>query len=238
MVVKATKDLTLSSELRSPGLVQDLQPLPRTLRQRYYLAIYGRECDCQKCSDEYEAEINPMKCVTSGCNEVIPTDQRALQPCRKCGVKNDEERLLQARKTYEEFVRRYMETCDLNAQVSKSHKALARREAPPGLRPQLDTNELVHPENFLRYCCLYVLGITYYKIATNIVPDTASCFAYREAWKHLKPLTELMGESNLRFPTAYRHFATRIPVLKAVPGTNLTGVFVENRQNLSNVEVT
>ena len=199
MVVKATKDLTKSSELRSPGLVQDLQPLPRKLRQRYYLAIYGKECDCRKCSDDYEAEINPMRCANESCSEAIPTDARALLPCRKCGAKSAEDQLLQAIKAYADFVKRFTDTCDLNAQISKSHKALARREAPLGLLRQLDTHELIHADNFLRYCCLYVLGGTYYKIATNIVPDSASCFAYREAWKHLKPLTELMGKFECKY---------------------------------------
>ncbi|XP_055350627.1 uncharacterized protein LOC129597185 [Paramacrobiotus metropolitanus] len=45
-------------------------------------------CTCQKCTREFEAEMNPLQCVTPGCIARIPSDARAVKPCPQCGANN------------------------------------------------------------------------------------------------------------------------------------------------------
>ncbi|XP_055333923.1 uncharacterized protein LOC129585311 isoform X2 [Paramacrobiotus metropolitanus] len=58
-------------------------------REMYADKFGGAECTCRKCTKEYEAIINPLKCATKGCTERIPSDDRALEPCAQCGAINE-----------------------------------------------------------------------------------------------------------------------------------------------------
>ncbi|XP_055333939.1 uncharacterized protein LOC129585324 [Paramacrobiotus metropolitanus] len=62
---------------------------PLQQRQEMFVKDYSLVCDCRKCTPAYEAEINPMKCITPGCPERIPSDERAALACPHCGAINE-----------------------------------------------------------------------------------------------------------------------------------------------------
>ncbi|XP_055350641.1 uncharacterized protein LOC129597199 [Paramacrobiotus metropolitanus] len=103
LIVHATRDI----QIRTPGLCDlrhnellndfELYHLTRTERRKTFQDIYGYPCECRMCTEDYEAEINPLKCGTVGCTERLPSDDRTLSACPHCGAINAD-RLAQYRR--------------------------------------------------------------------------------------------------------------------------------------------
>ncbi|XP_055343085.1 uncharacterized protein LOC129591452 [Paramacrobiotus metropolitanus] len=62
----------------------------RDVRRTDFEKSTGHPCTCRKCTEEYDAEINLLKCVTAGCSNRIPSDRRAMEACTECGAINSE----------------------------------------------------------------------------------------------------------------------------------------------------
>ncbi|XP_055354394.1 uncharacterized protein LOC129600033 [Paramacrobiotus metropolitanus] len=133
--------------------------LPAKQRREYFQKSYGRACGCRKCTPDYEAEINPLKCVTTGCHERIPSDERALMPCAQCGAIN-EPRLRALRG----FVEKHEEVfqLSLNAELTGDtilpaiimHKKVAIIE-------ELNKLDILHPGAHLRFVCGWIVTDVY-----------------------------------------------------------------------------
>ncbi|XP_055347499.1 uncharacterized protein LOC129594738 [Paramacrobiotus metropolitanus] len=132
-------------DCRSYGHIR--RPLGRTAKQRQDLfrKHFNKSCECRKCSSEYDADINPLKCSTTGCAERIPSDERALNPCSQCGAINGQQ--LQAFRRLSRKQEKVF-TEHLAAKNDNFHEALPLRIR---LLKELDDSGLVHPEAHLRY---------------------------------------------------------------------------------------
>ncbi|XP_055349241.1 uncharacterized protein LOC129596092 [Paramacrobiotus metropolitanus] len=115
--------------------------LTRAGRRLEFEKMYGHPCTCRKCTPEYEADINPLKCVTIGCANRIPSDDRALQPCARCGALNGE-RLSQ--------FRRFMQQHEtIKTGYSKElHGAMVI-----DLLQEMDAADILQPDAHIRYVC-------------------------------------------------------------------------------------
>ncbi|XP_055352826.1 histone-lysine N-methyltransferase SMYD3-like [Paramacrobiotus metropolitanus] len=113
----------------------------RAERRAVFEKFYGYPCTCRKCTRQYEADINPLKCITAGCANRIPSDNRALQPCTDCGALNYE-RLM----AYVQFMVQHEVT-----------KARCPEEYLPAvlleLCKELDAAGILHPDAHIRYIC-------------------------------------------------------------------------------------
>ncbi|XP_055334005.1 uncharacterized protein LOC129585376 [Paramacrobiotus metropolitanus] len=120
------------------------------LKQRQYLfgEEYGRECNCRKCTEEFDADINPLKCVTDGCTERIPSDERALLPCSQCGVVSAGN--LHKFKKFMAKNQALLQTCvptedNMNYQSMEINKMTIFKE--------LESLNVLQPDAHLRYAC-------------------------------------------------------------------------------------
>ncbi|XP_055352836.1 uncharacterized protein LOC129598806 [Paramacrobiotus metropolitanus] len=94
--VESIQEYTGLHDLRYTA-VQEPFNLTRTERRADFQKYHGYPCTCRKCTEEYDADINPLKCVTMGCTNRIPSDSRARAACSECGALNGD-RLAQFRR--------------------------------------------------------------------------------------------------------------------------------------------
>ncbi|XP_055352939.1 uncharacterized protein LOC129598879 [Paramacrobiotus metropolitanus] len=135
--------------------------LPLKQRREYFLRIHGSPCHCRKCTPGYEAEINPLKCVTKDCQERIPSDERALLPCAQCGAVNDSR--LRALRSFMEKYEDVFQMC-LTAEFTSDNRlneVLQFRKL--GVLQEMDAGELLHPEAHLRFICAWAVTDVYDK---------------------------------------------------------------------------
>ncbi|XP_055328544.1 uncharacterized protein LOC129581466 [Paramacrobiotus metropolitanus] len=90
LVIHAAEDIPQYSGLQDLRYNAFQEPfrLARAERRAEFEQRHGYPCTCRRCTPEYEAEINPLRCVTSGCTNSIPSDDRAMQACVECGAIN------------------------------------------------------------------------------------------------------------------------------------------------------
>ncbi|XP_055352812.1 histone-lysine N-methyltransferase SMYD3-like [Paramacrobiotus metropolitanus] len=139
-VVEDIPNFTGLKDLRHSGMEEPYY-LTRAGRRAEFETMHGFPCKCRKCTPEYEADINPMKCMTVGCPNRIPSDDRALQPCSECGALNTE-RLMGFRR----FVAQH-ET--IEARYPKLlHTAMAL-----DLCEKMDAAGILQPDAHFRYVC-------------------------------------------------------------------------------------
>ncbi|XP_055356507.1 SET and MYND domain-containing protein DDB_G0292140-like [Paramacrobiotus metropolitanus] len=131
---------------------------PVKQRREYFQQKYGRECGCRKCTDQFDAEINPLKCVSQGCPERIPSDERALLPCAQCGALNEPR--LQA-------LRRFMEKHETDFKRDTAMQ-LGTQPSQGGLKHQkmaiieeLNKLDILQPGAHLRMVCGWIVTDVY-----------------------------------------------------------------------------
>ncbi|XP_055352838.1 uncharacterized protein LOC129598807 [Paramacrobiotus metropolitanus] len=127
--------------------------LTRAERRVLFENLHGYPCNCRKCTPEYEADINPLKCITVGCANRIPSDIRALQPCIECGALN-KERL----KEYRHFMAQYEA---IKARFPEGF--CSAMHLLVDLCKKLDAVGIVQPGAHLRYMCGWELPQILYK---------------------------------------------------------------------------
>ncbi|XP_055355832.1 histone-lysine N-methyltransferase SMYD3-like [Paramacrobiotus metropolitanus] len=111
-------------------------------RRKEFERIYGYSCGCSKCTTEYDADINPLKCSTVGCPARIPSDTRALQPCPQCKADNVPQ--LQKWKAIVTACGDMENNFDPHDDLNEAVKAMERVK-------RMDT--VVHPDAHLRFVC-------------------------------------------------------------------------------------
>ncbi|XP_055356508.1 uncharacterized protein LOC129601675 [Paramacrobiotus metropolitanus] len=133
--------------------------LPAKQRREYFQRKHRRVCGCRKCTPEYDAEINPLKCITNYCPERIPSDERALLPCPQCGAIN-EPRL--------RALRRFMKKHEPVFQLALTAD-LTDHDTLPGLVmhmkayliEELNKLDILHPGALLRMVCGWIVTDVY-----------------------------------------------------------------------------
>ncbi|XP_055353860.1 histone-lysine N-methyltransferase SMYD3-like [Paramacrobiotus metropolitanus] len=90
LLIHAVEDIPQYTGLEDLRYNDALDPFSQTREERRadFEKRYGYPCACRRCTPEYDAEINPLRCVTPGCMNPIPSDSRAHQPCSECGAIN------------------------------------------------------------------------------------------------------------------------------------------------------
>ncbi|XP_055336766.1 uncharacterized protein LOC129587176 [Paramacrobiotus metropolitanus] len=146
LVVIATEDIPTytglhdlrTNENGKPPSRKDMYTMTRDERRDLFQLQHQFPCECGKCTTNYEAEINPLKCTTVGCSERLPSDNRALEPCPQCGALNSERLEL-----YRSFATRY----------EKIRTAEAPNVTRLSLELDIDDADILHPDAHLRYVC-------------------------------------------------------------------------------------
>ncbi|XP_055332156.1 uncharacterized protein LOC129584076 [Paramacrobiotus metropolitanus] len=156
------KDLRQNEETRTSYVVKLKQ------RRRDFQIFYGYQCHCGKCTTEYEADINPLKCGTTGCPARIPSDARALQPCPLCGADN-------AAQLHKMHAAVRTQDRDKNKDRDNGIKETMKILTQVG---ELDT--IVHPDAHIRFACgkdavsyLQLLGC--YEAAWELAQGMVDC---------------------------------------------------------------
>ncbi|XP_055328532.1 N-lysine methyltransferase SMYD2-B-like [Paramacrobiotus metropolitanus] len=92
LVMHAVQDIPNYTGLGDLRFNDTRQPfnVPRAERRARFEQRYDYPCTCRRCTEEYEAEINSLRCVTEGCTERIPSDSRAQRACSECGAINSD----------------------------------------------------------------------------------------------------------------------------------------------------
>ncbi|XP_055349238.1 uncharacterized protein LOC129596090 [Paramacrobiotus metropolitanus] len=107
--VEVIQEYTGLADLRYSDMAREPFCLTRTARRDKFEKRFGYPCACRRCTEEYDAEINPLRCVTVGCTNRIPSDSRAQKACSECGAINSD-RLKQFRgfiQLHENIMSRY-----------------------------------------------------------------------------------------------------------------------------------
>ncbi|XP_055333949.1 uncharacterized protein LOC129585332 [Paramacrobiotus metropolitanus] len=169
-------------------LLRDLREFPFRWPVKQRRAMYadkfdGEECTCRKCTKEYEATINPLKCATKGCRERIPSNDRALEPCAQCGAINEANlRKLQTflNKHEEEFA----EYCAMwqknDCEAIMPKKFLLWKE--------LEKADILQPEAHLRF----VLG-------WDVARGCDETGRHQEAWELFRPMITCLRDIAPRY---------------------------------------
>ncbi|XP_055349240.1 uncharacterized protein LOC129596091 [Paramacrobiotus metropolitanus] len=122
-------------------MMTDPFSLTRAGRRTTFKNLHGYPCTCRKCTTQYEAEINPLKCTTVGCTNRIPSDERALQPCAECGALNS--------KRLAEF-RCFMED---HEEIMTGFPAQLHTSMTASLLEDVDAADILQPDAHFRYVC-------------------------------------------------------------------------------------
>ncbi|XP_055333728.1 uncharacterized protein LOC129585165 isoform X2 [Paramacrobiotus metropolitanus] len=137
-------------------------PLSWPLKQRreVFQQAYETICNCRKCTPEFEAEINPLRCVTKNCSERIPSDKRATLRCQRCGACNGSrlQKLQKITKKYEKL----LDTLALNQQPDPDSNEMMSERI--NFLQDLDKASILHTDAHLRF----VLG---WDVARKIYPE-------------------------------------------------------------------
>ncbi|XP_055344315.1 uncharacterized protein LOC129592329 [Paramacrobiotus metropolitanus] len=152
LTIHAVEDI--SNYTGQKDLRYNIMPEPfymtRAERRAEFEKLHGYPCTCRKCSPQYDADINPLKCVNMGCPNRIPSDDRALQPCSECGALN-KERLVR--------FRRFL-------QQHENVKIRFRKELHVpmmmDLCKEMDAVDILQPDAHIRYVCGWGLPRTLY----------------------------------------------------------------------------
>ncbi|XP_055333739.1 uncharacterized protein LOC129585171 isoform X2 [Paramacrobiotus metropolitanus] len=155
-----------------------LFPLNWPLKQRRELfqKYYERVCNCRKCTPEFEAEINPLRCVTINCPERIPSDERALLPCAHCSAVNGSklQKLGKVMKKYDKL----LDTLAHNEHNdTDSCEMLEERIRFLG---ELDSDSILHTDAHLRFAlgwdvARYYAGTMRWPLAAQLYREIVPC---------------------------------------------------------------
>ncbi|XP_055349242.1 uncharacterized protein LOC129596093 [Paramacrobiotus metropolitanus] len=169
LVIHAAEDIPQYTGLRDLRYSDLQEPFCRTRAERraVFQERYGYLCTCRRCTPEYDAEINRLRCVTVGCMNQIPSDSRALQACSECGALNGD-RLQQFRRFIQQFetntTRYSLELQDVLAMQ---------------LCQEMDAAGILQPDAHFRYVCGWELPKKYF--ADN---------RFEDGWKMTKELVD------------------------------------------------
>ncbi|XP_055332447.1 N-lysine methyltransferase SMYD2-B-like [Paramacrobiotus metropolitanus] len=150
-------------DLRYAEFPCDLFSRTRLERREMFEKTHRRPCICRKCTKEYAAEIDPLKCVTPGCMERLPSDERSLAACPQCGALNDD-RL----KRFQEFSARY--------EALQKMCYEERKPAKEDLRRDLDDADILHRDAHFRYVLFWTQDHKLHQTD------------HEQAWKIFEPL--------------------------------------------------
>ncbi|XP_055352471.1 uncharacterized protein LOC129598532 [Paramacrobiotus metropolitanus] len=142
LFVRATEDIAMYtglSDLRYCELMQNQYQTVAPRRRQLFRNVYGYLCICRKCTPEYEAELNPLKCSTMGCTERIPSDDRACSPCPQCGAVNYDRR---------NKLMVFLEKC-----AARFPNQIQYFLTMTALFDELEAADLVHPDAHVRFVC-------------------------------------------------------------------------------------
>ncbi|XP_055344236.1 uncharacterized protein LOC129592269 [Paramacrobiotus metropolitanus] len=152
LLIHAVEDIphfTGLRDLRYNHLEESFR-MTRAERQAKLEKLRRHRCSCSKCTEAYDADINPLKCVTVGCINGIPSDSRALEACSECGAVNGE-RLAQ--------FRRYMDQYDTISSrcPEEYHLAMIMH-----LYKEMDAAGILQPNAHFRYVCGWEVAQGFY----------------------------------------------------------------------------
>ncbi|XP_055349244.1 N-lysine methyltransferase SMYD2-B-like [Paramacrobiotus metropolitanus] len=170
MFIHATEDIPVYTGMKDLRYSDIRLPffLTRERRRNCFEKIHGFPCTCRKCTEEYDAEINPLKCMNVRCSNRIPSDQRALDPCSACGTVNSE-RL----KEFRRFLQRHQAMMP-NAPTESRTMALCL---------ELDAAGILQPVAHFRFVCGWELPRGYFDASR-----------FEEGWKMTQELVNCVRE--------------------------------------------
>ncbi|XP_055344233.1 uncharacterized protein LOC129592267 [Paramacrobiotus metropolitanus] len=170
LVLHAVQDIPRFTGLQDFRYCELLEPSrqTRTERSDEFQKRYGYPCPCRSCTEEYDADINPLQCVTSGCTNRIPSDSRALTACSECGALNGE-RLAQFRGLVQKY-EGLKWCCNRNPNTWI--------DCVTNLVQELDMAGILQTDAHFRFVCGWILPRKYFK--ENRLED---------GWKMMEKLT-------------------------------------------------
>ncbi|XP_055343166.1 uncharacterized protein LOC129591521 [Paramacrobiotus metropolitanus] len=152
LFIHAAEDIPQYTGLRDLRYNEHPDPFCQTRAERRaaFEKKFGHPCTCRRCSPECDAEINPLRCVTEGCSNRIPSDIRAHHACFECGAIN-RDRLTQ----FHQFMLRY-ETITASSEM-ESYSAMVLQVCM-----DMDAAGILQPDAHFRYVCGRELPNKYY----------------------------------------------------------------------------
>ncbi|XP_055344982.1 uncharacterized protein LOC129592864 [Paramacrobiotus metropolitanus] len=120
--------------------------LTRAERRAVFEKRHQRPCTCRKCTEAYDADINPLQCVTVGCPNRIPSDNRALAACAECGALNSDRlaQLLRFMQQHESLKHEPLK----DRYPSELHEAIILQ-----MYKEMETAGILQPDAHFRYIC-------------------------------------------------------------------------------------
>ncbi|XP_055352830.1 uncharacterized protein LOC129598799 [Paramacrobiotus metropolitanus] len=152
LVVHAVENIPEYTGLQDLRYTAVQEPFNQTRAERRaaFVKYHGYPCTCRKCTEEYDADVNPLKCVTMGCSNRIPSDSRARGACSECGALNGD-RLAQ--------FRRFMQQLDtiIDIRLPREHNQAKITE----LCEKIEAAGILQSDAHIRYVCGWKLWEKY-----------------------------------------------------------------------------
>ncbi|XP_055348728.1 uncharacterized protein LOC129595674 [Paramacrobiotus metropolitanus] len=152
LVIHAVEDIPQYTGLRDLRYseMEEAFCMTRAERRAEFEGRHKYPCTCRRCSEEYDADINSLKCVTVGCTNRIPSDSRALAPCAECGALNGH-RL----KQFRGFLQQH--EAIKTSQPREQHEAMIMQ-----LCKEMDAAGILQPDAHFRFICGWKLAEKHY----------------------------------------------------------------------------
>ncbi|XP_055352835.1 uncharacterized protein LOC129598805 [Paramacrobiotus metropolitanus] len=151
-VMHAVEDIpqyTGPSDLRHTTILK-VFCLTRAERRAAFEHHHGYPCTCRRCTPEYDAEINPLRCVMKGCSNRIPSDSRAQQACSDCGAINSDR------------LQKFREFSEQHEKIRTSYPEKRRAAMVLQLCREIDAAGILQPDAHFRYVCGWELPQKYF----------------------------------------------------------------------------
>ncbi|XP_055352550.1 uncharacterized protein LOC129598595 [Paramacrobiotus metropolitanus] len=193
LIIVATQDIpnyTGLHDLRHNRMMRDAFSRPLLERRDVFKALHGRLCTCRKCTKEFDAAINPLKCVTPECQEPIPSDRRALAPCPQCGAVNGVQLVK---------LRRFTDQCD-TLWRSGLDEIFRMFEIEKNFK-EVKAETFLHPDAHIRY--VYSL---------NRYQDYFDEGRYEEGWKMVQEMVNCLRTIHPKYEVAFAVKAASIGI--------------------------
>ncbi|XP_055332462.1 N-lysine methyltransferase SMYD2-B-like [Paramacrobiotus metropolitanus] len=183
LIIVATEDIpncTGLHDLRHNRMMTDPFSRPLVERQDVFKMFYGYPCPCRKCTKEFDAETNPLKCITPECREPIPSDNRALAPCPRCGAVNSDQ--------LEKFMR-FTEKCEALWRDNVAEMEQTLENVRHFKEVQAET--FLHPNAHIRYVYSY-----------NRYLDYLNDGRFEEGWKLAQEMVACLKKVHPKYDVA------------------------------------
>ncbi|XP_055344290.1 N-lysine methyltransferase SMYD2-B-like [Paramacrobiotus metropolitanus] len=229
LFIHAAEDIPQYTGLKDLRYSELMEPSRQTCEERRgeFRKRHGYPCPCRRCTDEYDADINRLRCVTVGCTNRIPSDRRAQAACSECGAIN-RSRLVQFRRfvqEYEGLKWRHNGTASMamNMMMNLGH--------------EVENADILQPDAHFRHVCAWMIPNKYFnenrleegwKMTVGLTLCVRKIYPKYDVCRGL----QLMGQGITASTALYQRAVNRTGRLPG-PGKNELGILAPQISHLA-----